>query len=397
MYESEQRPPFARPLGRGELIAFDALVAALYAVVLAVLLVADALGSPAPFWLRCLIAAGMSVPLAVRRLWPRPVFGVVFAASVAALVLGVVNDSFVAAAFALYLVALTSPRRDRQRISASAVGVLSAAGFLLATVTGTPAPQARTIGSVVLGAALLGGAWTLGHSVRDRRAYAARSAAQQARQAVTDERLRIARELHDIVAHSMGVIAVKAAVANHVADSHPQETRDALRVIESASRNALAELRQMLGILRSDEPVGPQLTPDATGLADLADRAAEAGVHVELDVRGVERLPEGLRLSVFRIVQEALTNVLKHAAPARAQVTVLAGRHEVAIDVVDDGPGQRPLGRQPHGHQPAGHGLIGMRERVAAYGGSLTAEPRTGGGFSVSARMPYVASEEPTT
>jgi len=354
-----------RPLGRGELIALDGLAAVLYASAL-MLLPVDGSGG-APLWLRCLVVAAMAVPLTVRRRWPRTVFGVVLAATVASLVFGVVNDSFVGAAFALYPVALTAPSRGRRRLSAQVVGVFSIALLLLATVTGTPAAQARTIGTVLFGAALLGGSWALGRAVRDRRAYAARAVAHLARQAVTEERLRIARELHDVVAHSIGVIAVKAAVANHVADTNPQEVRDALRVIESASRGTLAELRQVLGILRSQEAPWP------AGLADLAERAALAGVDVELDVRGLDGLPEGLRLSVFRIVQEALTNVMKHAAPAQARVTVAAGGREVAVDVVDDGAGTR----------------------VAAYGGSFTAGPGDGGGFTVSVRLPYAATEEP--
>jgi signal transduction histidine kinase len=369
---------FVRPLGRGELIALDALIAVGYVLAL-VVLPGGAFRSAAPVWLSGLIVAAMAAPLAVRRLWPRTVFAVVLAASVLAMLLDVVRDSFVAAAFALYVVALTTP--SKRRLSTPVIGALSAAGILFAATVGTPAPGARTVGVLVLGVALLGGAWTLGRAIRDRRAYAARAAEQLAERAVADERLRIARELHDVVAHSVGVIAVKAAVANHVAETRPAEMRDALRVIETASRGALTEMRHLLGVLRSEDPPSRAPQPDLT---ELAERAAQAGVRVDLDIRGVEHLPDGVRLAMLRIVQEAVTNVMKHAAPANARVSVNADGQSVTIDVVDDGPGRRML-PQVQG----GHGLIGMRERVAIYGGTFTAGPRVEGGFALSARLPY--------
>jgi signal transduction histidine kinase len=223
--------------------------------------------------------------------------------------------------------------------------------------------------------------WAAGFVVRARRAAAVRDSAHRADQALADERLRIARELHDVVAHSMSLIAVKAAVGNHVAGERPDEARDALRVIEATSRDALVEMRRLLGVLRSGKDgaeLGP--APGPGGLADLARRAELGGVAVDLDVHGAGDLPEGVGLSLYRIVQESLTNVVKHAAGARCRVAVGTKGTLVRIEVTDDGPGGLPRG--------SGHGLIGMRERLTAYGGRLTAGPQADGGFQVRAELP---------
>jgi signal transduction histidine kinase len=188
----------------------------------------------------------------------------------------------------------------------------------------------------------------------------------------------------------MGVIVVKAGIANHLARERPEAVHEALRVIEATGRDALSEMRHLLGVLRSDtdsatEGLAP--TPGVASLPELTERAAMAGVRVSMDVRGVDHLPHGVELSVYRIVQEALTNVVKHAAPARCQVIVEADGREVRIEVTDDGPGHRVL---PRGAEP-GHGLAGMQERVATYGGTLTVGPRPEGGFAVLASLPYQA------
>ena len=239
------------------------------------------------------------------------------------------------------------------------------------------------MGDILFGVAALGGAWTMGQAVRERRAYAARAAERLARESVTEERLRIARELHDVVAHSVGLIAVKAGVANHVMRTRPQEAHDALRVIETVSRGALVEMRHLLGVLRTD-PADLVPVSGVEGLPELAERATLAGVTVDLDVRGAAGLPQGVGLSVYRIVQEALTNVVKHAAPARCRVDVEADGRQVRIEVADDGPGRRTLPAHAEGH-----GLIGMRERVMMYGGVFEAGPRPGMGFRVFACLPY--------
>ncbi|WP_208758819.1 sensor histidine kinase [Microbispora triticiradicis] len=387
MDDPDVRPLFPRPLRRGELVVLDTLAGLGYAFALSL-----QAGVPATWNAHALIAA-MTLPVAVRRLWPVPVFGVVLAASVAALALGVVHEPLAAAAYALYPVALTTRRRRWE--PTTAIGVLSLGALLFAAVGGVSADPApgRVVTSLVLGALALGGAWTIGRAVRERRAYAARGAElgaeRAAERAVAEERLRIARELHDVVSHTLSLIGVKAGVAAHVADRHPEEAREALRVIEDTSRRALAEMRQALGVLRDDFP-GRSPVPGLAALPELAERAAAAGVEVDLDVRVTGALPETLELAVHRIAQEALTNVVRHAAPARCRVLVERDAAEVRVEVTDDGPGRRTL---PPG--PPGHGLIGMRERALLFGGEFTAGPRPEGGFRVFARLPAPSAAEP--
>lgn len=385
------RPLFPRPLRPRELVALDALAGLGYAFVLVVNHGSWALGWPA-----AVLVAAITLPLAARRRWPLPVFGLVLAASATALVLGVVREPLVAAAYALYPVALTTRRRRWE--PTAAIGVLTLAALFFAAFGGVAgAPEARRAAeTAVLGALAMGGAWTIGRAVRERRAYAARWAEQAAERAVVEERLRIAREMHDVVSHTLSLIGVKAGVAVHVADRRPEEALEALRVIESTSRQALTEMRQMLGVLRTaprtpgarldaqlDTQLDTQPVQGLGALPGLAERAASAGVRVDLDVRVAGGLPEGLEVSAHRIVQEAVTNVIRHAAPARCRVLVEEDGRDLRIEVTDDGPGHRVL---PPG--PPGHGLIGMRERAMMYGGTFAAGPRPGGGFGVSARLP---------
>ncbi|MDL4813941.1 sensor histidine kinase [Actinomadura opuntiae] len=379
MHESEPPSPFARRIGRRRLIRADAAVAVLYTLFL--LLFSG--GHEASALLAVPVICAMGLPLAFRRVRPVPVFGAVLAASALALVLDLPWDFFAAAAYALYPLALALPRR--RWIPTHAIGVLSAIVIFGGALIGPKNWHAEQLGRLLLGLGVLGASWALGRAVRDRRAYTAQSARRLAETAVGEERLRIARELHDIVAHSMSLIAVKAGVAVHVAEARPQEALDALRVIESTSRGTLAEMRHLLGVLRADEPGAvPPPAPGLASLPGLVERAAMACVHVDLDVRAGE-LPEGVALSAYRIVQEAVTNVVKHAAPARCRVLVEAGGGRVRIEVDDDGPGERVLPGAP------GHGLIGMRERVMMYGGDFTAGPRPEGGFAVAAAFPYEA------
>jgi signal transduction histidine kinase len=252
---------------------------------------------------------------------------------------------------------------------------------------------------------ILAVAWMLGHFVGDRQVYAAQleertaeleqAREELARRAVVEERLRLARELHDVVAHAMSVIAVQSGVGAHVANTQPKEARRSLAAIEATSRAALEELRRLLGVLRQeDEPQGA-LAP-VPGLADLEGLLAEvakAGLAVKLQVNGTRPpLPAGVDLSAYRIVQEALTNVVKHAGPARAQVTIRYRDHDVTVEVIDDGRGA--VTSASDGRVGTGHGLIGMRERVQAFGGDLEVGPRPGGGFRVAARLP-VGAEQP--
>jgi signal transduction histidine kinase len=243
-------------------------------------------------------------------------------------------------------------------------------------------------------------AWLWGDNLRNRRARwaameerARRLEAEREerdRQAVTDERLRIARELHDVVAHSMSVIAVQSGVANHVIDSRPAQARQALATIEATSRSALVELRRLLGVLRQgDDPVASlEPNPGMAEIGRLADQIRSAGVEVELKVEGEPGdLPPGVDLSAFRIAQEGLTNVLKHGGRV-ARVLVRYSPGAVAVEIADDG---RP-GTDGAPAEGTGHGLIGMRERVAVFGGELTAGPVPGGGYRMAARLPYAAA-----
>ncbi|MGI5151218.1 sensor histidine kinase [Plantactinospora sp. CA-294935] len=393
--------------GHRRLVALDCLGAAGYVGVL--LLLRHTQGyAPAelPGWAADALTAAIGLPLAVRRLWPLPVLAVVLSASVLALPLGVLTDPFLGTAVALYTVGVAATGR-RWALAA----VLTALG-IAGTVPSRPASGVHAYwwqegpGLIIIGWLLVGGSWLLGSAVQQQRTTAARAAEQLARSAVTTERLRIARELHDIVAHSVGIIAVKAAVANHVVRTRPAEVADALRVIEETSRNALVEMRQMLGVLRSEaysdgsttqrpaDGAAPELAPapGPAGLSALAERAAASGVRVELTIDGVEQVSEAMGLTIYRIVQESLTNAARHAAPTRCRVAVEAVGAEVRIQVTDDGRdgGTREAGGQTGaGLTDAGHGLTGMRERVLMYGGHFAAGPRPEGGYRVTARIPF--------
>ena len=261
---------------------------------------------------------------------------------------------------------------------------------------------------------VVAGSWVVGYAVRQQRAYAAglrEQAAREAREQVAearrkagDERVRIARELHDVVAHSLSLIAVQAGVANWVASTQPEEAARALSSIEEISRGALREMRALLGVLRLEpaaeaeatsavepavEPVPEPALEPARGLADLDElttRISAAGVRVSVDVRGsrVSLLP-GMDLAAYRVIQEAVTNVVKHAGAASCQVSVRYSPDELIVQVTDDGRGDPADGR------PAGHGIVGMRERVEMYGGEFRAAPLPGGGFGVTARFPLAA------
>ncbi|MCY1145636.1 sensor histidine kinase [Actinoplanes sp. Pm04-4] len=210
----------------------------------------------------------------------------------------------------------------------------------------------------------------------------------RARQAVTEERLRIARELHDVVAHHMSVVAVQAGLARYVLRADPVTAEGAMDTVLATSGEALGEMRRVLSLLRADEEPADAPAPGMPGILALADRVRAAGVPVDVEVIGEPRpLPSGLDLCVYRIVQESLTNVLKHAAPATATVTVRYADDEIEVTVRDYGI------RAPDNREHGGQGLIGMRERALLYGGTLAAAPRPGGGFEVRLTLPLPAGE----
>jgi signal transduction histidine kinase len=238
-----------------------------------------------------------------------------------------------------------------------------------------------------------GGPFVVGRVIRHRRdrerALAGHAASLEldqetrAREAVADERTRIARELHDVVAHAISVMVLQARGGRRMLDSDTTETRHALDAIEHAGEQALVEMRRLLGVLRADEgqlALAPQ--PSLSRLADLADGLTRTGLPVEVTVEGdAVELPPGIDVSAYRIVQEALTNALKHAGPARAQVIVRYRPDELELEVRDDGAGNGNGGG-------SGHGLAGMRERVGIYGGQLESGRLPGGGYALRARLP---------
>ncbi|MFE0102426.1 sensor histidine kinase [Streptomyces sp. NPDC059009] len=277
---------------------------------------------------------------------------------------------------------IAATRRRWLSLTAAALTFLSQVGTALVYAHG---PNAQGSSALLLLLAVTT-SWFAGDARRQRRDHAETLRAQ----AVAAERLRIARELHDMVAHSIGIIAIQAGVGRRVIDTQPAEARASLRVIEDTSRDTLSGLRRMLGALRRAEPDGggaESVPLDPTpGLADL-DRlvAAARDAGVEVDVRlwgaGPERgLPAELDLSAYRIVQEAVTNVVRHAGTGRCRVTVDRREKELGIEITDDGRGGVVSG--------SGYGLVGMRERVALHGGEFTAGPRPEGGFRVAALLP---------
>ncbi len=366
-------------------------------------------GSPrfsCPVWAGWLVAAGVGAPLAVRRLWPLPALTVALGATAAATLLDTTRDPYVSTALTLYAVALLVP--PRRAVAALALTLaVSAAVVITGEAALTPSgPWPEAVGTAALVWLVAGGAWGAGRAVRERRARVARRERRLAEEALAEERLRIARELHDIVSHSLSVIVVKASVANHVAKERPEETQDAIGAIERTGREALTEMRRALGVLRGDtatpHPPGADAVPHPPGagsaqmapppglddLPSLVRRAEQAGIRTRLRTRLAADLPAGTALTAYRIVQEALTNVVKHAGDGtHCEVTVTAdSRGQVHIEVVDDGAGRAIVSGR--GDLRGGHGLVGMRERVMMYGGTLDAGPRPGGGFAISARLP---------
>ena len=208
---------------------------------------------------------------------------------------------------------------------------------------------------------------------------------ERAARALAEERARIARELHDVIAHHVSAMTMQAGAARRILDRDPQRVLEPLEVVEEHGRRAIDEMRRLLGVLRQ-EPGGQDTNgaaqPSLRGLGDLAEHVRRSGLDVELHTDGEPvALPAGVDLAAYRIVQEALTNALKHSGGARATVNVAYGADEVEIRVSDDGPGGTEL-------RPGGHGLVGMRERAAVYGGALEAGPGPDGGFRVLARLP---------
>jgi signal transduction histidine kinase len=289
---------------------------------------------------------------------------------------------YLAPMLALYFIAAHRPRRTATVALTTALGTLVvfvAVRGLRGWDVGTSAELAVALVTVI--------AWLLGNSAHQAREHAERLSAQTAAQAVTAERLRIAREMHDTVAHSIGIIALQAGAAVRVAATQPEAAREAMRAVETTGRETLAGLRRMLVALRAADAGhgdGTEAVP-AAGLDDvdrLAAATTAAGVRVEVRRLGEPRpLPPDIDLSAFRIIQESVTNVVRHSGTHACRVTVDYGDDALALEVTDDGRGRGTS-------TDTGFGLAGMRERVALLHGEFSAAPRPEGGFRVTARLP---------
>jgi signal transduction histidine kinase len=324
-----------------------------------------------------------TAPLLWRRRWPQAVAVVVAAATIVVVAL----DYWLLPlqlAVALYTLAASSRTR-----AAVAVTIGSLLG-----VTAALAADRTAFGDSAAHVVFLAAAWLLGDSIGSRRAYVheieekaarlERERQTEARRAAAEEQARIARELHDVIAHALSVVVIQAGAADDVFETDPGLAREPIRAIDTAARTALADLRRVLGLLQHDGGHAPQ--PGLGGLDELVDRVRATGLRVALRVDGTpRRLPASVDLSAFRIVQEALTNTLKHAHAEHVEVDVRYG-DTLRLEVRDDGRG----GTNGDGD---GNGLIGMRERVALLGGTLEVGPLAGGGYRVAASIP--AGEAP--
>jgi signal transduction histidine kinase len=387
---------FAEPPPAPQRALVDVIAAVLTAVAWATQIAAGGPVMPAgPGWtvVRYLAAGAACASIVCRWRFPVAALGVVGVSVAVVSALGGHNAGdgsslvLIPVTLAVYAVVATAAKRTALAAVGAAVAVIEAGAFVAAggadrTVV-LSVPALTTVG------------WLAAENVRARRAYAQDAAEraserdrEAARRASAEERFRIARELHDVIAHAMSIIAVRSGVARMVLDVRPEEAREALGIIEGTSRQALAEMRLLVGVLRNTDT--DDLTADrgpAPGLASLpwlVTQIGQAGVPVSVREEGEPRpLSPGVDLSAYRIIQEALTNVVRHAAPATAELTLRYSLDEVTIEVTDNGRAHP----KPSSPGRAGHGIAGMQERVAVYGGKLVAGP-TASGFRVLARIP---------
>ncbi len=330
-----------------------------------------------------------TLPLLVRRRWPIAVFVV----GIAGIALGGNTIGF-AALVAVLLAAVSLGIYSRHRMVAGSLILLSAVGIAIEYSSGPSGSSALPIPGEVLPLALLGAAYLAGNEIasRQRQADQQRERAHQLEQeraeavaaAAETERRHIARELHDVVAHSVSVMVVQAGAARKVMDDKPDAARESLQAVEASGHEAMAELRRLLGVLSENGNEAPPLAPQPglAGLDALIARVREAGLPVELSVEGPpESLPPGVDVAAYRIVQESLTNALKYAGGARTEVVVRYTPDGLEIEVIDEGTISTPA-------DGIGRGLLGMRERVAVFGGTVAAGKRPEGGYAVLARLP---------
>jgi signal transduction histidine kinase len=346
-------------------------------------------GPEGPLWFDILAILAIVLPLLARRRFP---FSAPAAMGVAAALTSFVDRTvvpydgvtFLVGCAALFLVGLL---RDRAQAVA---GFAVAEGVLAVVVHNDPRSG---VGNFVVASIIFAIVWTIAFGVgrksveadeaRERAFRAEREREERARSAVAEERARIARELHDVVGHSVSVMTVQASGVRRLLRPDQDREREALLIVERTGREALAEMRRMVGVLRRPEEA-PALAPQPSleHLSRLVEQAREAGLPVELRIEGeASQLPAGVDLTAYRLVQEGLTNVVKHARATRAEVLVNYGDGYLEVTVEDDGQG---VGNGDGG----GHGLVGMRERVSVYGGEIDAGPQPGGGYRLRAKLP---------
>ncbi|KPI13031.1 integral membrane sensor signal transduction histidine kinase [Actinobacteria bacterium OV450] len=345
----------------------------------------------------------MGVVVALRRTWTVPMFWLAVGTGVYKLITHTeAINSDLAMLIILYTVAASADVSRRMSRIALAIG-LTASPLYALRFTVDKGNFRDNVFFVLFAIVPFALAWVLGDSLRTRRAYYAqlvernqrleKERVAQAQVAVAAERARIARELHDVVAHNVSVMVVQADGAAYVMDVAPDQAKEALQTISGTGRQALAEMRRLLGVLRTGEPQEaedyvPQ--PDVEQIEVLVEQVRAAGLAVDFAVEGApRRLPSGVELTAYRIVQEALTNTRKHGGPdARASVRLVYFDDGLGLLVEDDGRGAAHELYEDGGADGAGHGLIGMRERIGMVGGTLDAGPRPGGGFRISALLP---------
>jgi signal transduction histidine kinase len=369
---------------------FDALVVAGIGVSIAVS-VADQHkknGPDGPLWFDVIASIAFLVPFFFRRRYPfgAPIAVGVLLSAVSFVDTGLINDEFVAFLSGIAVAFMFGMLKDRQQAVAGAV-------FLVGTAAIIAHNQGDHPGDFLFPLIVFGVAWVIGFvlgqklregtEAKERAERLEREREEEARIAVAEERARIARELHDIVGHSVSVMTVQAAGVRSLLRPDQEREREALEIIEQTGREALAEMRRLVGVLRRPEE-GPALAPQPSleHVEKLVSQAREAGLPVKLRVEGDPvQLPAGVDLTAYRLVQEGLTNAIKHARAENAEVVVRYGSGQVELTVSDDGRGD---GDGVKG----GNGLVGMRERVSVYGGELDAGPRPEGGFRLHATLP---------
>jgi signal transduction histidine kinase len=350
----------------------------------------DPEGAKGPVWVDVLITLAFIGPLFFRRRWPMgaPLVSVVVVGATSFVDAGFIDNNFAAFLVALGIAAWFGMRPDRRQ----ALFGWAALQVTSAVITFND-PHTESVGDYFWSLITFSVAWIIGFALGQRlretdvtkrlAEQAELEREEQARLAVAEERARIARELHDVVGHSVSVMTVQASAVRRLLEPDQDKEREALLVVEQTGREALAEMRRMVGVLRRPEEA-PALAPQPSleHLDQLLANTREAGLSVELRIEGTPtELPPALDTTAYRIVQEALTNAVKHANAGRAEVLVRYGNGTVELVISDDGSGNGD-------GDGSGHGLVGMRERVSVYGGELEAGPQAGGGFRLRATLP---------